>query len=151
MQDGLSSSPAWLQSAFGWIASFVAGGTIFKLIDVWLNRKKPAAEVHVTHATAQEITVRSHMTAGEALAKMMDRLDQAQATIDKVRDESSSWEMKAFDLQMELNQVKKESERQIGLLNTEVASMDKQMRKQMAFIRARDMEDEYLKLDQPKE
>lgn len=147
MQDGLSPSPAWLQSAFGWIASFVAGGTIFKLVDVWLNRKKPAAEVHVTHATAQEITVRSHMTAGEALAKMMDRLDQAQATIDKVRDESSGWEMKAFDLQMELKDVKTINAQLIAQ-----ATLDNyQIRRQMAFIEMKNLKDEYIALDLPKE
>lgn len=147
MQDGLSSSPAWFQTAFGWLASFIAGGTIFKLIDIWLNRKKPAAEVHVTHATAQEITVRSHMTAGEALAKMMDRLDQAQATIDKVRDESGEWEMKAFDLQMELKSV-----RDANLQMMEQAKLDNyQIRRQMAFIEMKNLKDEYIALDAPKE
>lgn len=92
MQDGLSTSPAWLQTALGWIASFVTGATIFKLVEVWLNRKKPAAELQVTEATATEITVRSHSTAGDALARMMNRLDQAQTTIDRVRGERDAWE-----------------------------------------------------------
>lgn len=102
MQGSLSTSPAWLQSALGWIASFVAGGTIFKLIDVWLNRKKPAAELQVTQATANEIKVRSHSTAGDALARMMDRLDQAQSTIDRLRGERDQWERKATDLNLDL-------------------------------------------------
>lgn len=108
MQEPLTSTPTWLSTAFGWVASFVAGGTIFKLIDLWLNRKKPQAEIEVVEATAQEITVRSHLTAGEALAKMMDRLDQAQTTIDRLRSERDTWEMKAFDLQVELRDSRKE-------------------------------------------
>lgn len=105
MQDGLTTSPAWLNSALGWIASFLTGATIFKLIEIWLNRKKPAAELHVTEETATEIKIRAHSTAGDALARMMDRLDVAQATIDKLRERAMKAEADAQTAQMFVDQL----------------------------------------------
>jgi hypothetical protein len=146
MQEGLSPSPAWLHSAFGWIASFLTGATIFKLIDIWLNRKKPAAEVQVTEATATEITVRSHSTAGDAIIRMMTRLDEAQATIDRLRDQRDEWELKAFDLQVEL----KDARAEVGQLLAQARLDDHHIRKQSAFIEAKELKEEFIALDKPK-
>ena len=145
MQDSLTT-PAWLQTALGWIASFITGATIFKLADIWLNRKKPAAEVSVTEATATEITVRSHSTAGDAIIRMMGRLDEAQATIDRLRNERDDWEMKAFDLQVEL----KDSRTANGLLMSQAKLDNYYIRKQSAFIESQNLKDEFLKLDEVK-
>jgi chromosome segregation ATPase len=86
MQDILTNPPQWLQTAFTVLASAVTGGGIVKLYNVWLNRNKPAAEIHLTEATAAEIKVRAHSNAGDALTRMMDRLDGAQVTIDGLYD-----------------------------------------------------------------
>jgi hypothetical protein len=88
--------PHWIQTALGWLAPVVAGGAIHRLVTTWLNRHKPAAEVHVTEATAAEITVRAGSSAGDAVMRMMDRLDAAQLTIDRLRTERDDWRMKAL-------------------------------------------------------
>lgn len=88
--------PHWIQTALGWLASGIAGGAIVRAYTVWLNRRKPAAEIHVTEATATEITVRASSTAGDAVMRMMDRLDSAQLTIDRLRGERDDWRMEAL-------------------------------------------------------
>lgn len=92
MQESPVILPHWLQTAFGWLASGVAGGLIVRLYTTWLNRKKPAAEVQVTEATATEINVRAGSSAGDAVMRMMDRLDAAQLTIDRLRCERDAWQ-----------------------------------------------------------
>lgn len=82
MQDVLANPPPWLQTALTIAASLMAREGIVKLYNTWLNRKKPSAEIHLTEATAAEIKVRAHSNAGDALSRMMDRLDGAQVTID---------------------------------------------------------------------
>jgi hypothetical protein len=89
MQESFIASPTWTQTVLGWVASFVTGATILKLVTIWLNRRKPAAEVHVTEATATEITVRASSSASEAVIRMMDRLDGAQLTIDSLRSDNA--------------------------------------------------------------
>ena len=128
MQENLATSPAWMQTAFGWIASFVAGGTIFKLIDIWLNRKKPAAELHVTEETATEIRLRSHSTATDIVVKMMNRLDEAQITIDRVRGERDAWEGQYGEVFTEKQQLKVENDklkRELKLYDEEVKRMQR--------------------------
>lgn len=95
MQAGITTSPNWIQLAFGLLASFLAGGGFYKLINTWLNRRKPAAEVHLTEATAAEIVVRTGSSASDAMMRMMDRLDAAQVTIDRLRGERDDWRMQA--------------------------------------------------------
>lgn len=87
MQEHLIASPTWQQLAWGIVAGLFTGGSIVKLWNVYLNRRKPAAEINVTEATATEITVRAGSNASDAIIKMMDRLDGAQSTIDRLRNE----------------------------------------------------------------
>lgn len=98
MQES-SAFPQWVQTALGWLAPIVAGGAIHRLITTWQNRHKPAAEVHVTEATAAEITIRAGSSAGDSVMRMMDRLDIAQLTIDRLRSERDNWRMKALNAQ----------------------------------------------------
>lgn len=91
MQQELSS-PTWIHTAAGLLVSFLAGGGIYKVLDTWLNRKKPAAEIHVQEATATEITVRAASNAGDAIIRFLARLDEAQITIDKLRAERDAWQ-----------------------------------------------------------
>lgn len=147
MQESFSTSPTWLQTALGWVASFLTGATIFKLIEIWQNRKKPAAEVQVQEATANEIVIRSHSTAGDFIMRMMTRLDEAQGTIDRLRSERDDWEMKAFDLEIEL----RDSRNANGQLIAQAKVDNHHIRKQMNFIEMKNLKDEYIALDQPKE
>lgn len=92
MQEGILTPSNWKQTLLGWLASFLVGGGIVKVYITWLNRNKPAAEVHVAEATATEITVRTGSTAGDAIIRFMGRLEQAQASIDRLRVERDAWE-----------------------------------------------------------
>jgi hypothetical protein len=96
MQES-STLPTWIQTAFGLLASFLAGGGFYKLFNTWLNRRKPAAEVHLVEANTAEIIVRAGSSAGESVMRMMDRLDTAQLTIDRLRSERDDWRMKALN------------------------------------------------------
>lgn len=86
MQEPFPQAPHWLQYGLGIVAAILSGVGIDKLYNSWLNRHKPSAEIHVTEATAAEIKVRAHSSAGDALSRMMDRLDMAQVTIDGLRE-----------------------------------------------------------------
>lgn len=89
--------PHWIQLALTALASIVSGIGIDKLYNSWLNRRKPAAEVHVTQATAAEITLRASSSASDSVMRMMDRLDAAQLTIDRLRCERDEWRSRALD------------------------------------------------------
>lgn len=91
MQES-ATAPSWLQLALGLVASFFAGGGVYKLLNTWLHRKKPAADIHLTEATAAEIHVRAGSNAGDAIVRFMNRLDEAQVTIDRLRTERDAWQ-----------------------------------------------------------
>lgn len=82
--------PHWMQLALTGIASLLSGIGIDKVYNSWLNRKKPAAEV-------TEITVRASSNASESVMRMMDRLDAAQLTIDRLRGERDDWRARALE------------------------------------------------------
>jgi hypothetical protein len=84
--------PQWLQLASSIVAGVLSGIGIDRLYNTWLNRKKPAAEINVTDATATEIHVRAGSTAGDAVIRMLARLDVAQETIDRLRAERDAWQ-----------------------------------------------------------
>lgn len=100
MQESILNPPHWLHTALTVVASLVTGGGIVKLYNSWLNRKKPSAEIHLTEATAAEIRVRAHSSAGDALSRMMDRLDAAQITMDGLHETISRLRAERDDLKM---------------------------------------------------
>lgn len=75
------SPPHWLVQALQTLVTLAAGGGILKLYNLWLNRRKPAADVEETEARALEIRIRSQASATDSILKMMDRLDRAQSLI----------------------------------------------------------------------
>lgn len=88
--------PHWMQLALTALASILSGIGIDKLYNTWLNRRKPAAEIHLTEANAAEVTVRAYSAAGDAVGRMLDRLDSAQLTIDRLRSERDEWRMETL-------------------------------------------------------
>lgn len=82
-----------------------------KLIQLYLNRNKPAVEIHKTAAEATEITIRSHSTAGDAVIRMIDRLEETQGQIDLIRDERDALRMRvdtqAIELRLRDDQIKR--------------------------------------------
>lgn len=125
MQDGILNPPAWLQTVLTVLASLMAREGIVKIYNTWLNRHKPAAEVHVTEETATEIRLRSHSTATDLVVKMMNRLDEAQITIDRVRSERDAWEGQYGEVFTENVRIKQENKR----LQSENEGYEKQIKR----------------------
>lgn len=87
MQDTQAAIPHWAFQILQTLATLGAGGLILKLIWIWQNRKKPFVEVKKAEAETTEITIRSHSTAGDAMIRMMNRLEDALKTNDRLRAE----------------------------------------------------------------
>lgn len=147
MQESIVNAPHWLQLVLAALASLIARDGIVKLYHVWLNRNKPAVEIHRTREEATEIQVRSSSAAGDAVIRFMDRLTVAQETIDRLRNERDEWELKSFDLQVKLKEVQTE----FNQLAVQAKLDNYQIRKQMGFIEMKNLKEEYLQLDAPKE
>jgi hypothetical protein len=94
MQESPASIPHWLQLTLTSLASALSAIGIDRLYNIWLNRKKPAAEIHLTHASTTETIVRSYAAAGDSMGRMMDRLDAAQVTIDGVREDNDKLKLR---------------------------------------------------------
>lgn len=124
MQEG-THVPQWLQLASSILAGIVSGIGIDKLYNSWLNRKKPVAELHVTEETATEIRLRSHSTATDIVVKMMNRLDEAQVTIDRVRGERDAWEQQYDEVFNDRTRLARENSK----LQSEVDAYEKQIRR----------------------
>lgn len=135
MQPDASSIPHGLLQVLGLVlASFLGwvGG--------WLTRRKREPhEVAKLQAETRQITVNTDVSLIQAATTAITKAERLQ-------QERDHWELKAFDLDVQL----KQSQQDNGQLTIEANSMDRQMRKQMAFIRAKGLESEYLKMDQPK-
>lgn len=87
-----------------------------KWVLLWLERKKPIAEVHESQARTTEITVRSHSTAGDAVIRFMDRLDEAQQKIDTLRDERDLYKQETEKQRIEIEFADKQLKRIMGIL-----------------------------------
>ena len=102
MPESSPALPHWAFQILQGLALFVGGGTIVKLITIYQNRNKPKAEVNETEARTTEITVRSNTVAGDAVIRMMDRLDEALDNIDRLREERDGYKQTAEMQKIEL-------------------------------------------------
>lgn len=128
MQEGFSSN--WTQIAFGFLASFLAGGGFYKLFNTWLHRNKPAADISLTEATAAEVHVRAGSAAGDAVVRFMNRLDTAQVTIDRLRAERDAWEQQYGEVFTERSRLVKENDK----LRGELKLYDEEMKTMRATL-----------------
>ncbi len=129
MQES-STFPHWMQLALTALASVLSGIGIDKLYNTWLNRKKPAAEVHVTEETAGEIRVRASSNASDAIMRMMEHLGRAQETIDRLRAERDGWQDEHDKLFVERDEILRRN----GLLKEEIKSYENQIRTMSATL-----------------
>lgn len=106
MQDTQTAFPHWAFQILQTLATLGAGGLILKLIELYLNRRKPIVEVKKTEAEATEITIRSHSTAGESMMRMMDRLETTLNTNDRLRGERDTANADRDNAHFELRQEK---------------------------------------------
>ena len=106
MQD-THAFPQWAFGVLQTLATLGAGGIILKLIELYLNRRKPTVEATKTEAEATEITIRSHSTAGESMMRIMDRLETALNTNDRLRKERDTASADRDNAQYELREEKR--------------------------------------------
>jgi uncharacterized small protein (DUF1192 family) len=130
MQESILNPSHWLQTALTIIASLVTGGGIVKFYTTWLNRRRPAAEINVAQATATEITVRAGSTAGDAVVRMLARLDIAQETIDRLRSERDAWQDQYDQVFVQRDQLTVE----VSKLKREVAFYDEEIKRMNATL-----------------
>lgn len=113
--------PHWvfqgLQMLAGVGAGVGVGGLIIKLILLWQNRRKPAVEVQKVEAEATEITIRSHSTAGDAMMRMMDRLEVALDTTDRLRAQRDDLQDKADRLEMEVESYERQMKKMKAIMD----------------------------------
>ncbi len=81
----------WDSLAWLLVATFVGGGGItgvaIRLYSLYLNRKKPIAEIRKTEAEAESLDVQADVARFDLVARMMGRLDEAHDSIEKMRKE----------------------------------------------------------------
>ena len=114
----------WKQLVLGIVATLITGGGIYRYVNIWLNRKKPAAET-------QKITIETRVTEGDAVARWMGRLEVAQANIDRLRHERDKWQDQ-YDI---VFVHRDELVRKIELLEKEVESYASQMERMSATLK----------------
>jgi len=134
MQETSSTIPHWAQLVLTAVASILSAIGIDRLYNNWLNRKKPAADIHLTEANVTEINVRSTASAGDAVVRFMDRLDTAQQTIDRLRAERDSWQDEYDKVFVDRDRVLVENEK----LKGEVDLYEKEIRRMAATLALED-------------
>lgn len=118
MQENLYPSLTLKQLVFWTVASFIGGGGSFKLFSLFLNRKKPAAEIHATEAQATKTRAEARKINADADVQFEDivgrlhaRIDQMQQGVDEIRNDRDRFklqcELHVIDLKMADNQIKR--------------------------------------------
>lgn len=117
MQEHPNALPHWFFTALQYVATLGIGGLIVRLITLYLNRKKPIVEVQKVAAETTEITIRSHAAAGDSMIRMMDRLDDALNTIDRVRSERDDLRELTDKQQMDLEFYERQMKRMKAIMD----------------------------------
>mgnify|MGYP001561537216 CR=1 FL=1 len=122
MQTAMETpSPSWLQILLG-LASFLVGGTFVRLLTLYLNRKKPFAEIHETLARARKTNVEADVELNAIIERLHLRIDQMQSRVDELRSERNSLRDLTDQQQSELN------------------STDQQMKRMAAYLKMNDLQ-----------
>lgn len=117
MQDGQSAIPHWAFTVLQTVATIGLGGVVVKLYELYQNRRKPNVEIHKTQAETTEIIVRSKATAGDAFGRMMDRLEDALNTNDRLRHERDDLREQVDKQQLELESYERQMRRMQSIMN----------------------------------
>jgi hypothetical protein len=117
MQDTQAAFPHWAFQVLQTLATLGAGGVILKVIELYLNRKKPIVEVQKAEAETTEITIRSHSAAGDAMVRLMNRLEIASNTNDRLRNERNDLQELTDKQQMELESYERQMKRMKAMLD----------------------------------
>lgn len=87
-----------------------------KWVLLWLERKKPGAEVHESQARTTEIVVRSNSSAGDAVIRFMDRIEAAQVKIDALMEERDTYKQLASKQLIEIEFMDMEMKKLQGIM-----------------------------------
>src|SRR5688572_11824673 len=117
MQETRTAIPHWLFTIIYGLATFVGGGSVVRLIMLWQNRKMPVVVVEKVEAETTEITIRSHAAAGDSMIRMMNRLDTALNTIDRIRGERDDLRELTDKQQMELESYERQMKRMKAIMD----------------------------------
>jgi hypothetical protein len=125
MQEGIQyTSLPWKQLAFYIVASFIGGGGAYKLINIWLNWKKPEAEIHVTEAQAvktraeaRKIDADADLQVNTIIERLHVRIDQMQEGVDEIRGERDELKMRCDMQDIELNLRDRQMKKMKGILD----------------------------------
>lgn len=131
MEQGIQyTSLPWAQLVFYILASFIGGGTTYKLYNVWLNRKKPAAEIHATEAQAEKTRAEGRKINADADVQFSDiierlhaRIDQMQEGVDEIRGERDGYKLRYELQQIELNLRDGQIKRMKGIMDAKGIKM----------------------------
>lgn len=134
-RDLLTLLYAAVAGILGWAGGWIKG-----------RRRESAEIIHLTaqadktSAEARQIDANTNLSLIQAAASALARAERLQA-------ERDHWEARAFDLQVEL----KESREENGQLTVQSRLDNYQIRRQISFIEMKNLKDEYIALDKPKE
>ena len=117
MQDNIFASLSWKQALLS-IFTMFGGGAAVKLYSVYLNRHKPAAEVHATEAGADKTRAEARKLNAEAdvqfnsiVERLHIRIDEMAKAIDEIRAERDEcklqYELQCIELKLRDGQGKR--------------------------------------------
>lgn len=107
-KNPLDPSLGWPNLVYIAVAGFIGwvGNRAYNWVQLWLNRKKPAAEVGEsqartvkTFAEARKINVEADTELNAIIERLHLRIDQMQIGIDGLRDDRDEWKQKAESLE----------------------------------------------------
>jgi len=115
--------PHWAYQILQTLATLGAGGVIVKLVTLYQNRQKPAAEVHEslartrkTDAEAFKIRAEGTSELDSIIERLHHRIDQMQVGVDEIRGERD------------------ECRQQVELQKIELQSYETQMRRMQSIM-----------------
>ena len=104
MQNEVTTSLSWLNMAYTLLAGLLSGGVIVKLLDSYLNRKKPQAEVEKAAAETRKIHVETDIEINKSVARSTVRLERMGMQLDAMQLRLGQ---KDIELQMAQSDIKK--------------------------------------------
>lgn len=140
------------------LVTFLGGGGIGAGLTTWLRRKHGPAEVRKIDAETRSIIIRDDIALGDSVSRLIKEVAQAALDAEQRRQEwllqeeqlrakVLFWRSKAEELDGELT-----DSREVNVVLQAQAKVDNyQLDKQMNFIKMKNLKDEYIALDRPKE
>lgn len=85
MQNEVTTSLSWLNTAYTLLAGILSGGVIIKLLDRYLYRRKPQVDVEKTAAETRKIHVETDIEINKSVARSTVRLERMGMQLDAMQ------------------------------------------------------------------